>query len=70
MLQNNIVSVNTRMVKALEEVKAACKEQGVICKGCPCYEDGNCFFTDGFNDVPQEWKLEKTYKEVITDIKF
>ena len=61
---------NERMVKALEEAKAACEEMDLSCDGCPCSTIMGCCFNIGFAKSPEHWKLEKTYKEVITEIKF
>lgn len=62
--------INERMTKALDEVKAACEEQPGTCVNCPCFIHSSCLFRTGFTNKPEDWELEKTYKEVIVAIKF
>lgn len=64
-----MVVYDDAMIRALEAVKDACiNNKG--CDGCPCLRVGGCGMNYGFKKYPDSWQLEKTYKEVITDIKF
>lgn len=66
----SVTPINARMVEALEMAKQACTDIGLNCEECPCHTGLGCGFSIGFDNVPEGWKLEKTYKEFITEVEF